>query len=240
MNKTDVEVWYRVYLPTGGDTDIQMRPLDYRSYGDFADDLQEKLDSLGFVDYDIVSWDYLSKNDAWQIFLEEDVWDKWNGLFDVSKEYGVPAETIVEAADQMGYDDFTEFMENAYQGEADNMVDYAVDLLDDVGIDDDLAERYFDYDGFGLALYANGDLNAMIMDDWEDRYDTEAEAQAVYDEFLNKSYTEIAEWFIYDVVGDLKEAVGETMSDYFDYKAFARDLGYDGYDIINGYVFRSY
>jgi antirestriction protein len=62
----------------------------------------------------------------------------------------------------------------------------------------------------------------------------------VYDEFLSKSYTEIAEWFIYDVLGDLKSARGDSVSDYFDYKSFARDLGYDGYDIFDGYVFRSF
>jgi len=217
-----------------------MRPLDYRSFDDFAGEFQEKIDSLGFVDYDIVSWDYLSRDDAWQINRDEGVWDKWNDLFDISKDYGVPANVIVKAASDMGHDSFTEFMENAYQGQADNMVDYAYDLLDDIGITEELAESYFDYDGFGLALKANGDLWSLIMEDWEDRYDTEAEAEAIYEDMYSSRNSEVAEWYIYDLVGDLKNALGDKVSDYFNYKSFARDLGYDGYDIVDGYVFRSF
>ena len=241
MNKTDIIVWYRIYLPTGGGTDLQFKPLEYRSYSDFVDEWTEKAESLSFVDYEVVDWDYLSQNDAMSINMDEDVWDKWNALFDVSKEYGVPAEVIVKAADDMGgYDDYNEFMENAYEGQEDSLEDYAFTLLDDIGITDDLAERYFDYDGFGLALKAGGDLYSLIMDDWEDRYDTEAEAEAVYEDMYSRRNSDVADWYIYDLVGDLKSALGDSVSDYFDYKGFARDLGYDGYDVINGYVFRSY
>jgi len=243
MNKTDIEIWYRIYLPTGGDTDVRFRPLDYNSYDAWVDDFQEKIDSLGFVDYDIVSYDYIGREDAWQINRDESVWDKWDALFDVSKDYGVKPEVIVKAADEMGYsDDYEEFMENAYAGQADSMLDFAYQFIDDVYGNDlpkELADRYFDYDKFGYALDVNGDLWSLLMDDWEDRYDTEAEAQAVYDDFMRKSHQEIGEWYIYDMVGDLESALGDKVSDYFDYKSFARDLSYD-YTEVDGYFFRSY
>lgn len=241
MNKTDIIVWYRIYLPTGGGTDVKFKPLEYRSFGDFVDEWQEKADSLSFVDYEVVDWDYLSQDDAIRINMDEDVWDKWNALFDVSKDFGVPPEVIVKAADDMGgYDDYREFMENGYEGKADSLQDFAEELIYQTGITEEDAENYFDYDGFGLALKAGGDLYSLIMDDWEDRYDTEAEAEAVYEDMYSRRNSEVAEWYIYDLVGDLKSALGDSVSDYFDYKAFARDLGYDGYDVIDGYVFRAY
>ena len=132
-----------------------------------------------------------------------------------------------------------EYMQDAYQGEWDSMLDFAYDLLDSSYGDDipeKLAEDYFDYDGFGLALHANGDLYALIMDDWEDRYDTEAEAEAVYDEMMDMSNKEVAEWYIYDLVGDLESALGKDLKLYFDYQSFARDLEYD-YDYTNGFIF---
>jgi len=241
MNRTDITVWYRIYLPTGGSTDIMFEPLKYRTWDLFVDDFQSQVDSLGFVDYEIVDWDFLSQNEAYSINQDETVWRNYEQLFEVSKDYGVPAQVIVQAAADMGgYNDFKDFMENAYQGEEDSVLDYAYVLLDDIGIDEDLAERYFNFDSFGYALQANGDIYAMIMDDWEDRYDTEAEAQAIYDEMMRMSDTQVAEWYIYDVVGDIKSALGDQMSDYFDYKKFAKDLGYDGFEEIGGYIFRAY
>ena len=203
MNKTDIEIWLRIYLPSGGDTDVRFRPLEYRSFGDWQDAVTETLEELSFVDYEVIIWDLIGQSDAHAIYQDESVWDKWNDLFDVAKEYGVPAETIVKAADDLGYtDDYQDFMENAYQGEARDMVSFAVDLLEDIGIDKDLAERYFGFDQFGQMLKIDGVL--------------------------------------YDVIGDLNEALGDRVSDYFDYQSFARDLGYDGYDIVDGYVFRAY
>ena len=241
MNKTDIEIWLRIYLPSGGDTDVRFRPLEYRSFGDWQDAVTETLEELSFVDYEVIIWDLIGQSDAHAIYQDESVWDKWNDLFDVAKEYGVPAETIVKAADDLGYtDDYQDFMENAYQGEARDMVSFAVDLLDDTGISKDLAERYFGFDQFGQMLKSDGGIYDMIVNDWEDRYDTEAEAMAVYDELHSMRDTEVAEWYIYDVIGDLNEALGDRVSDYFDYQSFARDLGYDGYDIVDGYVFRAY
>lgn len=246
MNKTDIIVWYRLYLPTGGSTDVQFRPLEFRSWRDFADDFQEKADAVGFVDYDVVDWEYLTQGEAYSINQKEDIWEKYSQLFDVAKDYAVPPAVITAAANDLGgYDDFQEFMENGYRGEYDSIKDYAYNLIDDIGLSDDLAENYFDYASFGRTLESEGFAYSMTMEDWEDRYDTELEAEAAYDEMSRLRPQELAEYYIYDVVGDLKSALtADVMKQYFDYDKFARDLEYDGYYEVRAgsdtYIFQSF
>jgi antirestriction protein len=67
----------------------------------------------------------------------------------------------------------------------------------------------------------------MFMNDWEDNYDSEMEAMDALEEFERRSDAEIGEYYVYDLLGSLSELGAETMKDYFDYKAFARDLSYD-------------
>tara|TARA_R110002153_G_scaffold33149_2_gene100019 strand:- start:323 stop:1039 length:717 start_codon:yes stop_codon:yes gene_type:complete len=238
MNKTDIIIWYRIYLPTGGGTDVQFKPLSYRSFDDFTDEFNEKTEELGFVDYEVVDWDYLTEGEAYSMNMDEDVWDKWNTLFEVSKEYGIPANVIVDASD--GYDDsFKEFVENAYRGEDDSVLDYAYTLLDEIELSDDQYEIYFDYDAFGYALDVNGDLSMLILDDWEDRYDSLLEAEAVYEEISSMRNEDIAVWYI-DMIGDTSDLGKETIKTFFDYKKFARDLEYEGYREVGGYIWSNY
>ena len=166
MNKTDIAVWYRLYLPTGGSTDVQFEPLSYRSFQDFADDFTEKSEEVGMVDYEVVDWDYLSQGDAYSINQNEDIWERWNSLFEVAKDYAVPPEVIVQAADDAGgYDDWEEFMQDGYHGEYDSIKDYAYDLIDDIGLDENLAKNYFDYESFGRTLESEGFAYSMTMED---------------------------------------------------------------------------
>ena len=237
MNKTDIIIWYRLYLPTGGGTDVQFKPLSYRSFDDFKDEFNEKAEEVSFVDYEVVDWDYLSEGDAYSMNMDKDVWNKWNELFEVSKEYGIPANVIVDAADYQ--DDFKQFVENAYRGEDDSVLDYAYGLLDEIELSDDQYESYFDYDGFGLALNANGDVYSLIMDDWEDRYDSEMEAQIIYEEISSMRNEDIADWYI-DMIGDVATLGIETIKTFFDYKKFARDLEYEGYREVGGYIWSNY
>lgn len=244
MNKTDIEIWYRVYLPDGGDTDKRYRPLEYRSAQEFFDTLQEDFEAIGFVDYDIVSYDYVSSNDAWGISQKEEVWDAWNDFFDMAKEYGVNPQNLFKVYDNWGYEmvEFRDYMENAYMGEADNLEDAAYDLLESTGgPTEEQARNYFDYASFGRTLESEGFVWNMTMEDWEDRYDTELEAQAAYDELERLSPQELAEYYIYDVVGSLQDALSaDQISNYFDYKSFARDMGYEGWDVIGGIVLAPY
>ena len=242
MNKTDIVIWYRVYLPTGGDTDIMMKPFEYRSFSEWQDELQGQLDGLGFVDFDIVDYDYLSSGEAWGMFQDENVWDAWNDFFDLSKEYGIKPDTLLQAVRELGYDieQTKDVLENSYEGEYDSVLDFAYYIVDEVELSDDQYETYFDWDGFGYALDVNGDVWSLTMDDWEDRYESEMEANAVYEEISSMRNSEIAEWYVNDLIGDISELGKDTIKQFFDFKKFARDLEMEGYTEIGGFVWRPY
>ena len=90
MTKKDIEIWYRIYLPTGGDTDMMMRPLEYRSFKDWQKALQDKLDEVNFTDFDIVDYSYLTQDEAWQMFHDKVVWEAYDNFFDLAKSNGIP------------------------------------------------------------------------------------------------------------------------------------------------------
>ena len=77
-----------------------------------------------------------------------------------------------------------------------------------------------------------------MMDDWEDRYESETEAQAAYDGITDMRDDKIAEWYIEEFIGDLSDLDNDEKKLYFDYKSFARDLEYEGYEEIDGFIFR--
>ena len=79
----------------------------------------------------------------------------------------------------------------------------------------------------------------LILDDWEDRYDSLVEAEAVYEEISSMRNEEIAEWYI-DMIGDVADLGKETIKKFFDYKKFARDLEYEGYREVGGYIWSNY
>lgn len=239
MNKTDIIVWVRVYGLDGNDQDIQFTPLNHNSFDAWQDKFNETMSALGMADFEYVDWDYVAnESEVSMLMQDEATWDAWTYYLD---EYGDLGDDFFKAAwanysGEMA--DFDDWLQDAYAGEWDSMLDFTYELVDDVGITDEQAEFYFDYDAFGFALNANGDLWSIFMDDWESRYETEAEAQAVYDDFMDKSNKDIAEWYIYDFVGDFQEAVGSVAKDYFDYQSFARDLEISDYTYWKGYVFR--
>ena len=243
MNKKDVEVYIRVYT-ANSDTDIVEQPLTFKSWDDFNDDFTGRLEGMGMVDYDVLGGAYADGSLAWGLLQDEAEWDGWNDFFDFAKSAGVDAGKLWSAAMDIYTGEMSEivtWLEDAYQGEWDSMLDYAYDYIDSVygtDIPKDLADTYFDWEGFGFALKANGDLSAIIMDDWEDRYDTLAEAEAVYDEMYDMRDDELGEWYVYDLVGDLESALGDKVKDFFDYKKFASDLEYDlYYDRSSGLMF---
>lgn len=243
MNKKDIEVYIRVYT-ANSDTDIVEQPLTFKSWDDFNDDFRGRLEGMGFVDYDVLGGAFVSDKYAWALLQDEAEWDAWNDFFDYAKSSGIDAHDLWSAGMNYYSGDMSEFvtwLEDAYQGQWDSMLDYAYDLIDGSygnDIPKDLADNYFDFDQFGFALKANGDLSALILDDWEDRYDTLAEAEAVYDEMYDMRDSEVGEWYVYELVGDLESALGDKVKDYFDYKKFAKDLEYDySYDRDTGMVF---
>ena len=229
MNKTDIVIWYRVYLPTGGDTDIMMKPLDYSSYSNWADDFTEKLEEINFTDYEIVDYDYIDESSAYSIYLNSDTWDAWNDLFDLAREYGIKPESLIEHLTSVGYgiEQAKDVMENAYEGDHDNMRDFAHYIVDEELLGEDQLEMYFDYEHFGREL--EWDLPSLLED-----YDY-ADAKEIED----LGYEELAEWYI-DGIGDVKELGIETIKAYFDYQKLERTLDMEGYYEVDGHIFRPY
>ena len=218
-------------------------PFSFNSWDAFQDGLKEsyenyppEVEEWEFVDSDGIN-DYCMDGYG----MSEDNWDNLQELGEFGEDIGLDLYDILAVASDMGGVS-KEYLEEAYAGEFDSLLEYAYDYIDSVygnDIPKELAENYFDWDGLGLALVANGDLWALTMEDWEDRYETEAEAQRYHDEIRDMSYSEIAEWYVYDMVGDLESALGNDVKDYFNYKSFARDLGYD-YSLIKDRVWRNH
>ena len=229
MNKTDIVIWYRVYLPTGGDTDIMMKPLDYNSFSSWQDDFTEKLEEINFTDFEIVDYDYIDESSAYSIYLNSDTWDAWNDLFDLAKEYGIKPESLIEHLTSVGYgiEQAKDVMENAYEGDHDNMRDFAHYIVDEELLGEDQLEMYFDYEHFGREL--EWDLPSLLED-----YDY-ADAKEIED----LGYEELAEWYI-DGIGDVKELGIETIKAYFDYQKLERTLDMEGYYEVDGHIFRPY
>ena len=229
MNKTDIVIWYRVYLPTGGDTDIMMKPLDYNSFSSWQDDFTEKLEEINFTDFEIVDYEYIDESSAYSIYLNSDTWDAWNDIFDLAREYGIKPESLIEHLKSVGYgiEQAKDVMENSYEGDHDNMLDFAHYIVDEELLGEDQLEMYFDYEHFGREL--EWDLPSLLED-----YDY-ADAKEIED----LGYEELAEWYI-DMIGDVKELGIETIKSYFDYQKLERTLDMEGYYEVDGHIFRPY
>ena len=110
-----------------------------------------------------------------------------------------------------------------------DMTDVAYAYVDEIGGLDELGENalstYFDYESFGRDI--RFDLEDMAYSDWEYEHDEddEEEYESPYE---TMSDTEIAYYYIDDVIGDISELGKDTLSNYFDYEAFGRDMSFDG------------
>jgi len=230
MNKTDIVIWYRVYLPTGGDTDIMMKPLDYNSYSNWADDFTEKLEEINFTDFEIVDYDYIDESSAYSIYLNSDTWDAWNNFFDLSKEYGISPEALSDLIKWgWGIEQLEDVLENAYEGHHDNMRDFAQYIVDEQLYNPDYYEWSFDYEWFGKEL--SWDIDSMLSD-WDYSHE-EAE------EITNMRDEDLAEWYI-EMLGGFEQLGKETIAQYQDVKKIERNLDAEGYYEIDGHIFRPY
>jgi len=114
--------------------------------------------------------------------------------------------------------------------------DYAESLIDDMGeIPSDLSEMYFDYDSFGRDLRISGDdimsteeeIENLSGGDEDDQEEAER-LQEWVDNIEGMDDDDHAHEFI-DSIGGLEEAVSpEQLARYFDYEAWARDMGFNG------------
>jgi len=103
--------------------------------------------------------------------------------------------------------------------------DYVYDLIEDVGLPGNAADFYFDYDRFGRDLSIDGalDPDPDNYDEGEDDPDYIEEEERVSG-LTNQEYG--IEYV--DRLGGVDQLSKQTISDYFDYDAFVRDLEING------------
>ena len=233
MNKDDIIIWYRFYLWDGESVDKMFEPLTYSSHRDFVDAFNEAWTEYSNQDqdYDIVDYEHIDERAAYGMYDDSKVWDGYNSLFDLTKEYGVSTDVMFELVSGYGWgiEQLEDVMENAYEGEHNNMFDFAVYLVEEELLNKDHYEWYFDYANFGREL--SWDIDDMLID--MDYSHEEAE------EITNMRDEDLAEWYI-DMIGGLEDLGQETLSNYLDYRKIEQSLEAEGYLDINGYIFRPY
>jgi len=103
--------------------------------------------------------------------------------------------------------------------------DYVYDFIEDVGLPGNAADFYFDYDRFGRDLSIDGalDPDPDNYDEGEDDPDYIEEEERVSG-LTNQEYG--IEYV--DMLGGVDQLSKQTISDYFDYDAFVRDLEING------------
>tara|TARA_Y100000004_G_C8958522_1_gene432034 strand:+ start:9791 stop:10501 length:711 start_codon:yes stop_codon:yes gene_type:complete len=236
MNRNDIQVWVRFYLYDGKSVDVDFEPLSYRSHSEYVDAFDEHWTEYSNQDqdYDIVDWDYLDQQAAFGMYDDKDVWDAYNNLFDLAKEYGLKPETMFELVNHgWGIDQLEDVMENAYEGEHDypSLRNFAYYLVDEELLNENYYANLFDYGSFGRDLKYDFDME-MLVEDWGLDI-SEAE------DLLDGSDEDFAEWYI-DGIGDVADLGKETLVNYVDFQKLERELEYEGYYVIDGHVFRPY
>lgn len=234
MDRNDIQVWVRFYLYDGKSVDVDFEPLSFRSHSEYVDAFDEHWTEYSNKDqdYDIVDWDYIDQKGAFGMYDDKNVWDAYNNLFDLAKEYGVKPETMFElVAYGWGIEQLEDVMENAYEGEHSNFVEFANYLVEEELLNEDYYAGLFDYEKFGRELKYDFGIEELVEDYG---YDI-----AYAEELLDGSDEDFAEWYI-EMSGDVTDLGIDFISNYLDYKKLARDLEYEGYYEIDGHIFRPY
>lgn len=176
----------------------------------------EEEPELMFQDYENVPKNLISESD-----IDESLWE----ILPLYDEYG--EEFISTVMNDCGLSDYDEL-----QSAINDMVVYYADSIEEaverycdetmMTTDLDWCEKYFDYDSFGYDLRMSSFIESEL-----DNIEDEDELEETEEKFDNMSDSELAKYYI-DLVGDIREAVGENnMDKYIDYSYVARDLGYD-------------
>ena len=235
MKRNDIIIWYRFYVWDGESVDKMFEPLTYSSHRDFVDAFNEAWTEYNgqHQDYDIVDYEYIDERAAFQIYDDSKIWDSYNNIFDLSKEYGISVDTLFAVAGYWSIEVLEDVMENAYEGEYDypSMRNFAYYIVEEELLNEDHYEWYFDYAHFGRELKWDYSLEMLV-----EEYDySVSEAE----ELMDMRDDEFAEWYI-EGIGDVSDLGVETIKTYFDYAKLERNLEAEGYLEINGHIFRPY
>lgn len=135
-------------------------------------------------------------------------------------------------------DDSLDAFRDAYFGEYLNDNDLGYELVDRYGMPNN-SDGYFDYERFGRDLmfdFHYGDPDNTDSEgepeDPDHYYDNDG-----YDQGEYQSDSQVAEDFIDSVYGDVGRMDKETLSNYFDYEAFGRDVRINDLTESDGYLF---
>ena len=222
----DYIIWFRTNDVTSDE--FQLAPLTYSSWDDFQDALGEEKEMRGSDDVEPVDWEGFLDGDMVDYGLDEGAWDGYKEMFATADQLTVPLSVLLEIKKDFGWDsdEFESKFDDAFMGQF-TLLEYAYHIVDEVGVSDDQAESYFDFEKFGRDLEIGGDLSMIIIDDWEDRFDSYEQAEKEYDDLVNMGERKVGEWYVYELLGSVSELGEKTIKDYFDYKKFARDLKYE-------------
>ncbi len=222
----EVIVWYRVYNSNSyysdpEDIDIQLEPLSYRSYNDWKTALLDEVKQLeekypGFVADEVEPVDWQFMPNAYYVSTEEG-WTNLKTALTIEGQTGIPMMTILEAfSDYMDADDDLDRWWNNVVVWTGSILEYAYHIVEEDLISEEQLSDYFDYEKFGRDLQASGDFADYVgEDEWFSEY-----------EHL-PSHVLAEKWF--DITGEEPTDMdAKTLTAYFDYEGFARDMEYSG------------
>lgn len=177
-------------------------------------------------------------------------WYHESGLPSEEEFYRIIELSNMDNSEKMAFSDFVEefggdvTLENfydSYRGHYDSELDFTYELLDENGIPDDQIDMYFDYESFGRDItmdWHEGDPDNEDYDGKPEDPDYWYDNEGVRESEISMSDSEIGEYWIDGLYGDVSKMDKEMLERYFDYNAFSRDLFIsDCWMSDNGYVF---
>jgi len=213
-------------------------PFQFGSYGKFQDEMQrmfdsyppdaeefENVDADGMVGLtrdgyglDESTYKYLEDLAKWCDQEGLDIFDTYRTLENV---FGAPTPDM-------------DYLEESYQGKWKNLKEFVMYLIDEDGISDEQADRYFSFERYGRD--AQSETADMEYEHVIDDGGSESEAQAAMDRIMDMRDAEVGEYIVYDIFGGIGEIDKSTKEMYLDWDQMTKDFSYD-YEHVDGLVF---
>ena len=240
----ELEKWWIFMEPYNYDYRGQgfyIYPYQYNSYSAFQDALQEMYDSYP---PDAEEWENVDADGLFELTREQSGLDE--STYKFLQEFAEWADDnnmgLVEGyrivTEAIGSPDpgtnYMEYLKESYQGEYKNLQEYVMYLIDDVGLTDEQADRYFDYEKFGRDVasdIANQEYERVLDDGG-----SEQEAEAASDKVYDMRDEEVGEMVVFEIYGGINQLDKKTKDSYVDWDKLTRDFSYD-YSEVKGHIF---
>lgn len=220
----EATMWLR---PLGVDApDKMFKIFEYGSFQDYVDAVDQWLNDLSdnygelVEEAEPVAWDYIPDNaiyDATREGISVDGWAMAKLICEKAEEFNVSPDNLSEIVEEYvsDPDDFESWWDDNVIGRM-TVKQYAEELADEGAVD---FEAYFDYEKFGRDLLAGGDIAEIVEEIGTDAAQKETE---------NLSDVEAADWYLDNQGLELSDLGQQTLANYFNIDAFARDLELGG------------